>query len=149
MNTDFQLRVATEVDAADLLRMMAPFNAGEGIPFDADQFRGPLLSLLRDEKLGAVLLFEAGAILGYAVVAWSYDLEYGGRDAFLTEFWLEPESRGTGLGRRALAAVEEFARVQGAHALHLGVRPGNSTAVRLYETSGYTDWPRRFLSKLL
>lgn len=129
--------------------MMHGFNEAEGIPFTRDGFRAPLRKLLGGPQLGAVLLFEAAALLGYAVVTWGFDLEFGGRDAFLTELWIEPRFRGHGHGRAALAHVETFAREQGAGALHLGVRRENSAAVRLYETGGYQDWPRRFMTRLL
>jgi ribosomal protein S18 acetylase RimI-like enzyme len=146
---DLQSRIATEADADELLRMMSPFNHEEGIPFSVEKFRPPLLKLLRDDQLGAVLLFETDALAGYALVAWGYDLEFGGRDAFLTEFWIEPHARGTGLGRKALKLAEEFAKTNGANALHLGVRHDNTPASRLYESSGYKGWPRHYMTKLL
>jgi ribosomal protein S18 acetylase RimI-like enzyme len=149
MKPVLKCRVANETDADALLRMMDPFNTAEGIPFSADKFRPPLLKLLGSNQLGAVLVFETGALAGYAVVTWGYDLEFGGRDAFLTEFWIEPQARGTGFGRRALALAEEYAKAQGAHALHLGVRHDNAPATRLYESSGYHGWPRRYMTKLL
>ena len=144
-----QCRVATESDLDAILAMMDGFNRSEGIPFTRDGFRAPLRTLLAGPHLGAVLLFEDAALLGYAVVTWGFDLEFGGRDAFLTELWIEPRFRGHGRGRTALAQVETFAREQGAGALHLGVRHDNAAAVRLYETGGYQDWPRRFMTKLL
>jgi ribosomal protein S18 acetylase RimI-like enzyme len=149
MKAALKCRVANETDADALLRMMDPFNRAEGIPFGAEEFRPPLLKLLRDIQLGAALVFETDTLAGYAVVTWGYDLEFGGRDAFLTEFWIEPESRGSGMGRRALACAEEFAKAQGARALHLGVRHDNTPATRLYESSGYHGWPRRYMTKLL
>lgn len=149
MSQSVTCRVAETSDSDALLRMMAPFNHEEGIAFSADSFRGPLSKLLHDDALGAALMFESGSIAGYAVVTWGFDLEFGGRDAFLTEFWIQPPFRGAGMGRRALELIEEFARSQGTHALHLGVRLDNTTATRLYESSGYRDWPRRYMTKLL
>jgi ribosomal protein S18 acetylase RimI-like enzyme len=143
-------RIAAPGDSATLLPMMAAFNAGEGIAFDAATTAAPLERLLSSPDLGLVLLFELdGQPAGYAVVTWNYDLEWGGRDAFLTELWIEPRHRGQGHGRRALAHIEESCRQSKAAALHLAVRPDNKGAVRLYETQGYKDWPRRVLSKPL
>jgi ribosomal protein S18 acetylase RimI-like enzyme len=142
-------RVAVESDLDAILVMMDGFNRYEGIPFTRDGFRAPLLALITGPQLGAVLLFEDAGVLGYAVVTWGFDLEFGGRDAFLTELWVEPQFRGHGRGRAALAHVESFARQQGAGALHLGVRHENAAAVSLYESGGYRDWPRRFMTKLL
>jgi ribosomal protein S18 acetylase RimI-like enzyme len=149
MKPALKCRVATKADAGELLRMMAPFNHEEGIPFSDDTFRGPLLKLIRDDQLGAALIFETETLAGYAIITWGYDLEFGGRDAFLTEFWIEPQARGVGAGRQALACAESFAKTNGAHALHLGVRHDNTRATRLYESSGYHGWPRRYMTKLL
>ncbi|MCA8945168.1 MAG: GNAT family N-acetyltransferase [Planctomycetes bacterium] len=146
--SDLVCRVATLRDSAALMRMMTAFNTNEGIAYDSAT--APLDLLLGDANLGLVLLFElVGQPAGYAVVTWNYDLEYGGRDAFLTELWIEPAHRGKGHGRSALAHIENACREHEAAALHLAVRPDNTGAVKLYESAGYADWPRRVLSKTL
>lgn len=132
-----------------LLRMMAEFNVGEGIVFSEPLFRPRLEQLLRSPELGAALVFELESVVGYAVVTWGFDLEYGGRDSYLTELWINPSHRGMGYGKAALKFVEAFARQNGAGALHLAVRHDNRSAAGLYERAGYTDWPRRVMSRLL
>jgi len=142
--------IAVPGDSAELLRMMAAFNAGEGIPFDAARCAVALEPLLQTRQAGLVLLYQlAGRVAGYAVITWNYDLEFGGRDAFLTELWIEPAHRGRGHGRRALELVEQACGQNGAAALHLAVRPDNQAALGLYTQAGYSDWPRRVLSKRL
>lgn len=148
--SNLTLRAATGEDTADLLVMMADFNHGEGIAFDSRKFGPAVLKLIGNDSLGLLPLFLAGAeIAGYAVLTWGYDLEFGGRDSFLTEFFLRPPFRGAGRGRAALSLVESLARERGAHALHLGVRPDNEPALRLYSGAGYADWTRKFMTKLL
>ena len=138
-------RVATRTDVERVLAMMASFNAHERIPFDAATFRARLQTLVDSPALGGVVLFEGG----YAVVTFGFDLEYGGRDAFLTELWVEPSGRRRGLGRAGLAAAEEYAREQGAHALHLLVRFDNREARALYDSAGYEAEPRAVMTKRL
>jgi ribosomal protein S18 acetylase RimI-like enzyme len=82
-------------------------------------------------------------------VTFGFDLEYGGKDAFLTELWIVPDQRHRGLGRTALEAAEEYARQGGAHALHLLVRHDNSTARGLYQRAGYETEPRVVMTKRL
>lgn len=149
MKTVLKSRTVEHADAAALLRMMAEFNAGEGIPFNERDFAPAVDKLIRSPELGAALIFEADGAIGYAVVTWGFDLEFGGRDAFLTELWIDPVHRGNGYGKAALQYVEQFAAINQAGALHLGVRPENAPACRLYESTGYQDWPRRFMTKLL
>ena len=144
----FHARPATPGDLADILEMMADFNLGEAIPFDRAVFQPRLSQLVADPGLGRVLVFEVDArAAGYAIVTWGYDLEYGGRDAFLTELFVRPAQRGRGIGQQALAAAETAARSGGAHALHLLVRHENAEALRLYDRAGYRTEPRAVLTK--
>jgi ribosomal protein S18 acetylase RimI-like enzyme len=105
---------------------------------------------MADAELGiAPLILDGAARCGYAVVTWGYDLEWAGRDAFLTELYLRPARRGRGLGGAALGAIERAAVSHGARALHLMVREENHAAVRLYRGAGYVSPPRTFLTKVL
>jgi ribosomal protein S18 acetylase RimI-like enzyme len=150
MALESRFRIADPADVPILLEMMAEFNHGEGISWTAARGEAPLRRLLADPTLGAVGLIEAGhTIVGYSVVTWGYDLEWDGRDAFLTEIYLRPSARRRGLGRALLRAVERTASEAGARALHLMVRHDNPPALRLYEQASYVTPPRRFMTKLL
>ena len=133
-----------------LMTMMEDFNRFEGIAWTREAGEAPLRRLLADDSLGFVALArdEAGAPpLGYAVVTFGYDLEWGGRDAFRTELYLVPEARGRGVGATVLALVELQARAHGARALHLMVRHENRNARALYHRAGYTVPERLFMTK--
>jgi ribosomal protein S18 acetylase RimI-like enzyme len=144
----FRARGAAGEDLPAVLEMMEDFNAAESIPFDRAVFQPRLERLGGDPALGRVLVFELdGATAGYAIVTWGYDLEYGGRDAFLTELFVRSDRRGRGIGKQALAAAEEAARAGGAHALHLLVRHENAEALRLYGAAGYRTEPRAVMTK--
>ena len=145
-----RLRIAGEQDIAVLLTLMEPFNAFEQTPWDALAKARALKTLLRDATLGVVgLLVASDGPVGYFVVTWGYDLEWDGRDAFLTELFIVPQARGRGLGSQAMDHIEAVARDYGARALHLMVRNENAVARRLYESHGYVSPPRIFLSKPL
>jgi ribosomal protein S18 acetylase RimI-like enzyme len=144
------LRLATEQDVSALLEMMDDFNRSELISWEPAVTEAALRKLLREPALGqAVVLEEEGQVQGYAVLTYGYDLEFAGRDAYLTEFYLRPGARGRGLGKWLLARVEERAREAGVHALHLMVRPENRTALTLYQRAGFKAPPRVFLTKRL
>ena len=146
----FHARAATAADLPEILEMMADFNLGESIPFDRALFRPRLERLAGDAGLGRVVVFEVdGKVSGYGIVTWGYDLEYGGRDAFLTELFVEARHRRRGIGRLALAAAEDAARSGGAHALHLLVRHDNREALRLYDRAGYRTEPRVVMTRAL
>ena len=145
------LRPATLADLPVLLPRTRALNDHEGIEIsDADLSRA-LTALLSDDSLGGVWLVETGsptAPVGYAIVTFGYDLEFAGRDAWLTEFWIDEAARGSGVGREALGLVETAARALGVHALHLQVRPENP-ALRLYERHGFSRSPRLIMTRRL
>jgi len=147
-----RIRRATSDDVAVILPMMRDFNRSEGIAVDEAVLVPALAVLLADASLGALWLIEGDGdeeVAGYAVVTFGFDLEWGGRDAWLTELWVTTTARGEGLGRAALEAVEREARLHGANALHLMVRHENVRARGLYQSAGFESPRRETLSKRL
>jgi len=136
------LRSAGVRDVAEILPRTLALNSHEGITVDPHALAAALERLLGDPAIGGVWLIERdGAAIGYAIVTYGYDLEFGGRDAFLTELWVDHEARGGGAGSAALALLDPELRARGVHALHLQVRPDNP-ALRLYRRAGFTASPR-------
>jgi ribosomal protein S18 acetylase RimI-like enzyme len=144
-----RLRPATVDDFAELLPRTRALNAHEGIDLEPAALEAALERLLRDPALGGVWLIERdAAAIGYAMVTFGYDLEFGGRDAFLTELWIDPPARGGGAGGEALALLDPELRARGVLALHLQVRPDNP-ALRLYQRSGFVASPRVVMTRRL
>jgi ribosomal protein S18 acetylase RimI-like enzyme len=144
-----QLRLATPGDLDAILPRTRALNALEGIEIAEPLLEAALRKLLADPGLGGCWLVErGGAAVGYAIVTFGYDLEFGGRDAYLTELWIDPAERGRGTGAAALALLEGELRALDVRAVHLGVRPENP-AVRLYERAGFEASPRVFMTRRL
>lgn len=59
----------------------------------------------------------------------------------------DPGHRGTGLGRAAVAAAEDWARAHGVVKLMLMVRDSNTAVTGFYNALGYTDAGVRVLQK--
>ena len=91
---------------------------------------------------------DGGATAGYALCAYSFDLEFRGLEAWLTELFIADDARGRGLGTAALRALEGELGARGVKALHLQVRPDNP-AVALYERLGFTRVPRLVMTRRL
>lgn len=143
------LRPATPDDLAELLPRTRALNAHEGIAIEPAVLEAALARLLRDAGLGgAWLVVRDGAVIGYAIVTFGYDLEFGGRDAYLTELWIDPPARGAGAGGAALALLGPELGARGVQALHLQVRPDNP-ALRLYQRSGFVASPRVVMTRRL
>lgn len=144
------VRGAGSRDLEALLPLVEAFQEFERIPFEIDSARRNLGRLLEDPRLGQVLLAEkAGRLIGYAILTYGYDLEFGGMDAYLTDLFLADVERGHGLGQWLLAEVERAARAAGVQALHLMVAPQNHRAHHIYHRAGFHVSPRLFLTKLL
>lgn len=144
-----QLRRAIADDLPALLPRILALNAHEGITMAPPRVEAALERLLSDPHIGGAWIVEhGGTAIGYAIVTFGYDLEFAGRDAFLTDLWIDPQARGAGAGAAALALLEPVLRALDVHALHLGVRPENP-ARRLYERSGFVASPRVLMTRTL
>lgn len=145
----FALRAARLADLPLVLPRTRALNDHEDIAVSDADLETALRRLLADPALGGVWLVERdGAPIGYAIATFGYDLEFAGRDAWLTELWIDDAARGGGAGAAALEALEDALRGLGVRALHLQVRPGNP-AVRVYERAGFAPVPRTIMSKRL
>ncbi len=145
-----EIRAAALPDLPALLEMIRDFFAWEKIPFDAASVAPALRTLVSRRDLGTVWLFEAEqTTIGYAIVTFGFDLEFNGREAGLTDFYLKPEWRGRGEGTKALELVVHEATLSGVHALHLLVDPKNERAARLYERIGFERTHRVPMTKRL
>jgi GNAT superfamily N-acetyltransferase len=144
------VRGAGSRDLEVLLPLVEAFQEFERIPFEIEAARRALGRLIGDAQLGQVLLAEKSErAIGYAILTYGYDLEFGGMDAYLTDFFLVEAERGRGLGRWLLGEVEAAARAAGVQALHLMVAPHNHRAHHIYHRAGFQVSPRLFLTKLL
>ena len=143
------LRQASLDDLALVLPRTRDLNAHESISLELAALEASLARLLTDASLGGVWLVERdGRTIGYAIVTFGYDLEFGGRDAVLTELWIDPDARGGGAGGEVIDQLAPILRTLGVQALHLQVRPDNP-ARRLYERRGFVASPRLVMTRRL
>jgi ribosomal protein S18 acetylase RimI-like enzyme len=144
------LAPAGPADLERLLPLVARFTATQGYPFDAAGSRAALAELLARPELGRVYAIVSGEeTIGYAVLCFGWSIEWGGRDAFLDELYLEPAWRGRGLARAALRALLSEARAAGVRAVHLEVEAGNEVGQALYRSEGFEGKDRAMLSRPL
>jgi ribosomal protein S18 acetylase RimI-like enzyme len=144
------VRDATPADLDALLPLVRAFYAQFGYPYSEDRKAPALGRILSDPALGRVLLVEAGgAAVGYAVLAFSFSLEYDGRTAFVDELFVAEAARGLGLGTLVLRRAAELCREAGVNALHLETEEENEGAARLYGRLGFRSYGRRLMTLLL
>jgi len=139
-------------DADAIIPLMAAFNAEEGIAWRPEPMGSALRRLLAEPNLGFVVLARdraSGAVVGYGLATFGYDLEFAGVDAFITELFVDSSLRKRGVGVALLDALVTQLRTCGAKAVHLMVRPENERARALYEGRGFGATPRVMLTKRL
>lgn len=107
-------------------------------PYDEAIIEQALRPLLENPELGTIWLIQnQDKTIGYIALCYGYSLEFGGRDAFIDEFFIVSEQRGQGIGKRVLAQVKAEAWRSGIKALHLEVNRDNKAAQRLYNALGF------------
>lgn len=120
--------------------LVAAYHAFEAIQSRPEDDAAAVRTLLADPRLGAIWTVElADSLVGYAAVCFGYSIEFGGRDAFVDELYLEPRARGRGIGRHVLETIAEAMQQAGVRALHLEVDRGNLRAQRLYAKAGFAS----------
>lgn len=132
------LLVADRTHLDRLLPFVRDYHAFEAIERSDDERRASLAPLLGENPFGRIwLIVEAGEPVGYIALCFGYSIEFGGRDAFVDEFFLTATARGRGLGRQVFAEVRKSAAQLGIVALHLEVARSNPGARRFYQSLGF------------
>jgi GNAT superfamily N-acetyltransferase len=106
-----------------------------------------LNEILNYPKYGSVFIIKSSVqIIGYIILTFGYSLEYGGRDAFIDEFFIKENFRNKGIGSQALDYVIKYSRTTGIKALHLEVKEKHKDAARLYERNGFSKRKSKFMT---
>jgi GNAT superfamily N-acetyltransferase len=131
------VRVQSE-QAETLLASVRAYYAFDGIRFEVDGVRAAIQSLLESAALAEAWLIQDGAeYVGHFVLSFGFDLEFGGRQATLTELYLAEHARGRGLGSAALRFVQDRLSAAGIRTLELQAEDKNPGARRFYERAGF------------
>lgn len=144
----FALAMAGPEDREALLALARAFHAEDAHPL-SQAGEAALVRLAGDDTLGfAALLTRKELPVGYAVICFGYSIEWGGRDAFLDDFYVAPAERGAGVGGWMVEVLAEEARRRDVKALHLELMPGNP-AERLYARRGFGERGSRLMTRIL
>ena len=137
---------AMACDLDTLLPLVRAYHSFEEVDLCESARSAAISTLLAHPDYGAIYLISVvGEVVGYIVLAFGFSLEFGGRDAFVDEFFIAPSARGKGLGSAVLAALPGLAAELGLHALHLEVAHHNTRAQQLYGKAGFLARARYML----
>jgi GNAT superfamily N-acetyltransferase len=150
MKWEVEYRAAALDDVDVLLPLMRCLQADDpwSVPFREEKARETLRELIANPSAGRAFLICAGELcVGYLVLSFDFSLEFGGKNAWIDELFVEREFRNQGIGSKTEVAGR-MARECGAKVLHLEVNRGND-AIDLYRRCGFEDHDRYLLSKWL
>jgi GNAT superfamily N-acetyltransferase len=77
-----------------------------------------------------------GRFLGFACLYWHFSSTLAAETVLMNDLYVEPDTRGKGIGRKLIEASREVARERGAAHLEWATAPDNHTAQRLYDSTG-------------
>lgn len=143
-----RFRQANTRDTDAIVALIQAYYAYDHIPFDEARIRRGLADLATHPGLGSAwLILHDDQIAGYFLLTYGFDLEFGGRQATVTELYIRPQHRRLGLGRAALCQVETILRAQGIDSYELQVESDNHEALAFYVTLGFERYDRVPMSK--
>jgi len=143
-----QFTLAEMADLDRLLELNRQLHDFFNEPFEGDFTRQAMAGLIADRSLGRLWLIQAGdQSVGYVVLTLSYSLEYGGREAFIDELFIQSDHRQQGIGTATLAFVDDQCQKLGIRALHLEVDRDNAPARHLYAKAGFVTNSRYLMTR--
>jgi GNAT superfamily N-acetyltransferase len=133
-------------DHKKLLKLIVAYYRFDRIPYKLQSLSRGLDTLLRNLSLGQAWLMEAHKKpVGYTLLTYNFDLEYGGVEGMLTEVYVEKRFRERGVGTLALYEVEDFCRERGIRNVELQVLNHNKNAEKFYRKAGFRFLPRKVM----
>lgn len=141
------LTVAEESDWPWISQMMADFCSIDGYPFNYTVRKEYYHTFIGDPKLGRFWQVKLDhKQVGYCILTFGFSFEYG-KDAFIDEFYLNPDYRRKGVGAKVLKLIDEESKQLNIQFIHLEVEPHNSVANQLYINHGFKSSGRILMSK--
>jgi len=134
------MRKASLLDLEQLVTMMAEFYSESPYTLNLRRATEAFILLLADERLGHVWFIQVNSKdVGYVVVTLCYSMTYGGLCAVVDDFFIQPEFRGTGLGKAAMAEVRNLCASRGVRAIHVETGRDNAPALAVYRRGGFVE----------
>jgi GNAT superfamily N-acetyltransferase len=126
------------VDLSELLAMMRAYcDFYETSPRD-DRLVALSRALLDDPGEGQQLIARDadGLAVGFATIYWLWSTTTAERIGLMNDLFVKPDARGRGVGRQLIESCRAACRSRGVGKLTWATAPDNTTAQRLYDSTG-------------
>lgn len=144
MNTTYRPIAVADIEI--LVEMMQEFYAIDGYPLVAEVSQALFREFILDQNLGkAWLILHEGQIVGYVILTFIFNFEYGGKIAFVDELYIKEGLRGKSIGKFTMDFIQNQALAIGLKLLYLEVEQHNSAAIKLYRDKGFRKQQRNLM----
>ena len=132
-------KIAGIADLSHIESLVEMYHEFEGIQSAVETRRETISRLLDPSNtFGFIVIASRGDNpIGYAAICYGFSIEFGGRDSFLDEIFVEKSSRGSGVGGALVKLAVEIAKERKVKALHLEVSRSNEKAEHFYSNLGF------------
>lgn len=139
------LREATSADVPDILRLIRELAAYEREPDAVETTEENLHTwLFGPDPVASVLVAEAGGrVVGIALWFRTYSTWTGVPGIYLEDLYVEPDQRGSGLGKALLTGLARIAVDRGYRRVEWAVLGWNTPSIEFYDALGARpmgDW---------
>jgi ribosomal protein S18 acetylase RimI-like enzyme len=135
-------------DLRELRGLVRAYYQFDGIRLDPKSVTTALKNLLGRPSLGQVWIArDSGKVVGYAILSFNYDVEFGGVEGIVTDLFVKTNYRRRRLGQRIMAAMEEYCRAKKIGAIELQVEEHNRAAQAFYRKIGFARLSRIVMSR--
>lgn len=138
---NLNLSIARKKDLELVMGLIKNYHDYEGIEGSHSSLQAAVYPLLKKaNELGCILLIQLNdQTIGYLALCFGYSIEFGGRDAFIDEFFIIEKYRGKKYGTSILEQCANLAKKIGINALHAEAKEGKNATVSLYEKCGFNS----------
>lgn len=138
------IKILTAADADAVAAMSHNFHLYLQALGDTDPYRFSRERYLADgfgadPAFGGFMALLGDTPVGYLLHCPNYDVDLAIRQLMVIDLWVEPETRGHGIGRKLMQAAAGHAKARGAERLIWAVYHGNEPAVAFYRRLGAID----------
>ncbi len=135
------IRKYQKSDREFMLAMMEDFYSSPAVlhAIPKENYIKTLNEVESNSSFADIFVLESeGERAGYALTAYTYSNEAGGKVVWIDELYVSPKFQGKGLGREFIRYIKslfgEFARIR------LEVEESNDGATRLYKREGFSQF---------
>jgi GNAT superfamily N-acetyltransferase len=137
------MRDATESDIDDILKMGAEFTDALGVIYDPESALKTAKWLMDADD--GVLLIDEGAMAGALI--YPHFFNQGRKIAQELFWWVSEPYRGNGVAMQLLRGLEDWAKNNGASALHMVAMNELGNVGQIYERRGYKPLEQTYMKE--